>query len=93
MKKYPYSPGYKVKGTSKEAAEKVSPKDKKYRDKCLELLRLQALTADEIAKILKVPYGSIRPRVSQLHTAGVIKDTGERRKNDFGNPMNVWSAL
>ncbi len=93
MTDYPSSPGYKEDSTSREAAEAMQP--------CAARLRLAALnylesfyplgfTADEIAFHLRLSILSIRPRISELNTLGMIEKTGERRKNESGNSAHVW---
>jgi predicted ArsR family transcriptional regulator len=56
------------------------------------LLQQGDYTADEIAAMVRKSILSVRPRISELNTAGMIWDSGERRKNASGNPMIVWTT-
>jgi len=94
MQTYPETPGYKERGgTSQLAAMKMKGRDKPLRIKCLHWLSVYprtGLTADQIATILGVKPGSIRPRMSQLYDLGfAIKSDIEPRKNEDGNPQAV----
>ncbi len=63
------------------------------RDAVLALLREgYVLSADHIANVLKRDILSIRPRVSELHTMGLIEKTGGRRQNRSGRTANIWRA-
>ncbi len=91
----PYNgmPGYKVGGTSQEAAEAIKP-SVAYLQRAV--LRAFAdggpdLTADECATILMENVLSIRPRFSELKEKGMIADTGQRRKNKSGRNAIVWA--
>lgn len=91
--KYPKSPGFKVTDTSREAAQKMQPKAINMRLDCLEALQGEgAMTADEIASLLHESILAIRPRITELNKMGLIKDTGERRKNASGRNAIVWRA-
>lgn len=83
-------PGFKVEGTSKDAAVKVKSRAATLREKTLDMLRQHpgGLTADEVADALRESILSIRPRVSELATVGKIEKTGARRMNESG--MNAW---
>jgi predicted ArsR family transcriptional regulator len=87
---YPVSPGWKRDGTSRDAAEKVTPKAQFLRDRTLEVLKRGDHTADEVAKILGEDKGNIRPRCSELVNLNEIEPTGERRPSSTGTPQNVW---
>ena len=50
------------------------------------------LTADEVALMLARPATSVRPRISELVTAGKLADTGRRRPGAGGVTMTVWRA-
>ncbi|HBF53326.1 MAG: hypothetical protein CL533_04330 [Afipia sp.] len=56
----------------------------------LESFYPRGFTADEIAFHLNLSILSIRPRISELNTLGMIEKTGERRKNESGNSAHVW---
>jgi len=91
---YPDRPGTKSEiDTSVAAAESMAAKASTLRAKVLELLRVNALTADECAAHLGEDILSIRPRLSELRAKNQIKDTGTRRKNKSGHKAAVWSAI
>lgn len=88
---YPERPGFKKRGTSKEAAESVAPKAALLRDKVLALFqRGLRLTADECAQRIKEEAWSVRPRLSELAAAGLIAETAQRRTNRSGHSAAVW---
>lgn len=90
--KYPRSPGWKKSGTSKDAAKKVKRLANTLRDQMLEVLRHEALTADECAAAIgKTPF-SCRPRITELFKLGLIEETGIKRLNDSGSFAVVWRA-
>jgi predicted ArsR family transcriptional regulator len=89
---YPDAPGFKVSGTSEQAAEAVTGTANKMRAAVLAQLAQYpgGATADEIAKDLDLSVLSVRPRVSELNRTGAIEQTGARRKNDSGMTATVW---
>ena len=51
-------------------------------------------TADECAVAIHEEPLTVRPRVSQLHSAGFIEPTGERRKSlAGGRSSHVWRRV
>lgn len=90
---YPHAPGHKSSGTSAESARRMSETAPTLRQDVLDLLATESLTADEAAAKLGKSILSIRPRLSELRTAGQIADSGERRKNASGHRAVVWRAL
>jgi hypothetical protein len=93
---YPVSPGWKRTATSREAAEAIAPIAKDLRSRVLSLLQSlapnESLTADHIAVRLQRSPLSIRPRVSELATAGKLIRTDERGKNESGMSAAKWRA-
>jgi hypothetical protein len=89
---YPSTPGYKVAGTSKQAAETVAPTASHLRALVLAQFagKPDGCTADEIATILNLSVLSVRPRVSELHRMGEIEPTGARRQNASRLSASVW---
>jgi hypothetical protein len=93
---YPAFPGSKGGETSREAAEAIAPFASNWRGK---VARLYAenfprdFTADEAARELNATPFMIRPRVTELGTAGLIERTGTRRQNP-NSTLNaaVWRA-
>jgi len=90
---YPNAPGYKVPGPSKEAATAVAPSDHQGRAMCLEQIKKRPMASDEVADALGLSVLYVRPRVSQLHTKGKIRDSGKRYTNRSGKPATVWEAV
>jgi predicted ArsR family transcriptional regulator len=89
---YPTEPGFKVTGPSQEAAASVREDAEILRMQCLEVLKRQDLTADEVADRLGKSVLSVRPRCSELNARHAIRDTGQRRKNLSGKSATVWTA-
>jgi hypothetical protein len=92
-KGYPIEPGYQKTDTSKAAASKISPLAPMLRQQVLDAIEAagdNGLTADEIAKKLKLAVTSTRPRTTELKLKGKIKDSGTRRKNAGGCSSIVW---
>lgn len=90
---YPETPGFKAAGPSQEAAEKVAPSARLLRAAVLQKYEKrypEGYTADEVAAELKQSILSVRPRVSELHRAGMLVDTNQRRKNESGMTATVW---
>lgn len=84
-------PGYKRMETAREAARKAAPRMKKFQGEILMVLeKAGPMTADEVADRLGASVLSIRPRFTELLTAGKIRDTGERRANASGRRAAVW---
>jgi predicted Rossmann fold nucleotide-binding protein DprA/Smf involved in DNA uptake len=91
--RYPDVPGYKNRGTSKAAADSMREKAPTLRQKVLDVLFHQNLTADECAAEVGKSLLSIRPRLTELLALGKIADTGETRTNDSGKKATVWRAV
>lgn len=89
---YPHQPGYKVEGTSAEAAAEMADEARKICDRILELMRHAGdLTTDEAAERLEIHFGSVRPRFSELKVKQQIEKTQLRRRNDrSGKYATVW---
>lgn len=89
--RYPQSPGYRDRDTSRAAAESMAPTASLLRERCLKALRDHGdATADEVAQRLDLSILAVRPRVTELFKAGAIVDTRERRKNVSGRTAAVW---
>jgi hypothetical protein len=93
--RYPVSPGYKVPGTSADAAASMKPTAATLRAAVLHHLGYWpdiGCTADECAERMGESVLSIRPRFSELFAANLIEDTGQRRQNKSGRYAIVWKA-
>ena len=88
-----YTPGYKVDGPSRDAANAERSRAATFRDKVMEYFstELVRFTADEIAGLMNESILSIRPRLSELVSMGRIEDSGARRKNASGHKATVWT--
>lgn len=96
---YPRAPGFKEPTTSRDAAERIGPAAKSLRDHVLVVLRAAwpaGLTADEVAARMGKSVLSVRPRLSELRTAGQIFPAllpgarPLRRPNESGAGATVW---
>lgn len=90
--RYPATAGAKVSsGPSADAAKKIAASASRLRSLVLdELVSRGPGTADEVATRLERSALAIRPRISELRAAGLIEDTGHRRKNKSGMSAGVW---
>lgn len=96
---YPQAPGHKGRGgTSRQAAQEVTPKAQYLRDKVLACLKAHGpMTTREICAAINEDYGSIQPRTSELSSdkdehIPLIHDSGERRE-ERGRNVIVWRAV
>lgn len=92
-KPYPETPGYKRRGTSRSAAEKIAPRAPTLRERVLALLKVEALSADQCAAKLGVTVLSARPRVAELHAMGLVEKLPFTRTNESGLQAHVWKAI
>jgi hypothetical protein len=90
---YPNVPGARHNECSREAAEAIKGRAERLRDAALDILKGAALTADEVAAVLKETVLAIRPRVTELNKMGLIYKTGRKRKNASGANATVWKAV
>lgn len=93
---YPDRPGFKVRGTSRVAADRIAPHATSLRDRVLAFLQAnfpKAYTADEISDHVGASILSTRPRVTELRRAGLIEPTEERRQNMSGMSAICWRAV
>jgi hypothetical protein len=91
---YPDAPGFKVPGPSQNAADAITGTAAHIRAQVLAVVKASpaGISADEIAKTLNRSILSVRPRVSELKRQGLIRETGERRRNGSGMTASVWCA-
>jgi hypothetical protein len=90
--RYPDGPGFKVSGPSEQAALAIADVARTLREQVRFTIAGSAhgLTADEVATKINRSILSVRPRVSELHRQGEIRQTGARGKNDSGMSASVW---
>ena len=86
--------GYRPTDTSRAAADAIAPKVKPLREQVLDEIKASArpIGADEIAAMLGRPYGSVRPRCTELQKDGLIEDSGQRGKSLWGKTCILWRA-
>jgi hypothetical protein len=89
---YPNLPGFRVSGPSELAATAIASIAKTLREQVRNTIAAapNGLTADEVAAQLNKSVLSVRPRVSELHRQGEIRQTGSRGKNASGMTATVW---
>jgi hypothetical protein len=93
--RYPQTPGYKVDGTSRAAADAMAPQVTGLRAKAYAAFRSAGAggwTADEVADLLGRSVLSIRPRISELLLFGLIMRNGRRRQNQSGLYADAYVA-
>lgn len=83
--------GFKAEGTSQDAANAIegSGRAARLRIAVLGFYADHSGTADECAAFLGESPFSVRPRVSELLTKGLLVKTGERRKSSEGGASAV----
>jgi len=84
--------GYQKTDTSKKAASNNTEAKLTIRDRVYQLLENSntPLTTEEISWILKRPYGSVQPRLSELQNSGKVIDSGLRGKTQWGKSCIKW---
>lgn len=87
---YSDATGYQMTDTSMEAAKSIDKSGKaKTHQRILEALRYKDMTADELAAFLGESVLYMRPRLTELKRLRLIRDTGNRRKNESGKSAAV----
>ena len=80
--------------TSYRAAVKATPKAASKRDLIVAALRQagdRGMTAPELVDALRLPLGTIHPRLGELRRDGLAwEEHGRTRKNRYGNDCQVW---
>ena len=95
MSTYPDAPGHRNVETSIAAAGALAPKLGRLQRMAEETIRdagPSGLTADELAARLEMDRWSIQPRTSELRRKGLIRDSGQRRRNATRKLAIVWIA-
>lgn len=88
-KLYPESPGFKVGGTSAEAAHAIAPRAGTLQALCLSEITKESGTPDEIAYRINRSILSVRPRITELIKQGLVRKTEVRRPNASGMMADV----
>lgn len=63
------------------------------RDQVLDAIKSfgsEGLTGHECAAVLDIVKETVQPRISELHTDGQVRDSGQRRRNASGKKAIVW---
>lgn len=92
---YPETPGHRNVDTSIAAAATIAPKCGRLQRLVLAAIHSAGtlgLTTDELAGRLGIDRSSVQPRTSELKLLGLIRDSGQRRKNRSGVRAIVWTA-
>src|SRR5690348_11340186 len=90
---YPTIPGAKARDTSFAAADAMKARVPTLRQRVLSAYEEgRAMTADEAADAVGASILSVRPRVAELARLGLIRDSGERRKNASEHRAIVWTV-
>ena len=95
MMSYPNAPGHRNVETSVAAADALAPKLGRLQQMAKSAIcdaGTQGLTADELSARLDMDRWSIQPRTSELKRKGLIRDSGQRRRNATGKLAIVWIA-
>ncbi len=89
--RYPRHPGSKgMDGTSQDAADAITPTVAHLRHLALiTLARLGTATVLEAVAAAGVARESLQPRFSELRRMGLVRATGERRRNPSGKAAAV----
>lgn len=93
MSTYPDAPGHQTVDTSIAAAHAIAPKLGRLQHLAEAMIREAGwigLTADELAERLGMDRWSIQPRTTELTRKGLIRDSGQRRRNSSGKVAIVW---
>jgi len=86
--RYPNSPGYRMRETSKEAAARVTKIPEIY-DRILNALT-EPMTFYDMRDKLGLLYSRVQPRMSDLAAQGKIKDSGQRKQTPYGRNAILW---
>ena len=92
---YPDQPGHRGIDTSIEAANAIAPAAGKLQRMVLNAIADAGYigrTTDEVAAFLRQHRTSVQPRTSELRRKGLIRDSGQRRRNASGVRAIVWAA-
>lgn len=84
--------GWKGTDTSLHAARAIQPRAGTLQEAVLNVLRAAPapMTTEEIARSCAVDYRSIQPRISELRSMGLVRDSGIRRPSIFNRPIAAW---
>lgn len=89
---YPDNPGWKLRQTSREAAQGVALRAGTIRDRVLAAVREKPGTPEQVALRIGEQLMNCRPRFSELAAKGLIEDSGKRGTAMGGRQSIVWRA-
>ncbi len=92
---YPQEPGYQNIDTSKQAAESVKEKAAALRPLILKAIKDSGggLSTYGVSATLNINYHQVHPRIAEMHTSGMVYDTGRREKNPLtGRQCAIWNV-
>ena len=92
---YPDAPGHRDVDTSIDAARIMANSASRLQRTALFALQevgSRGLTSQELADRTGIDFASIQPRTSELRRKGLIRDSGQRRRNRNGKRAIVWVA-
>jgi len=94
MTNFPTQDNHRGVDTSIDAAEMASTMSSQLRALVLKVLfrHESGLTVDELCKREGYARYSLQPRFTELKKLGLIRDSGERRRNESGANAIVWVA-
>lgn len=79
--------------TSREAAREISPLASRLRTLVFGVIKSRGgATDEEIQRALKMNPSTSRPRRIELERAGIVRDSGKRRKTRSGRWAIVWKV-
>ncbi len=91
---YPAAPGYSGTETSRLAAQSVRSKSGPLRQEILSLLAAGPRSTRQAADSLRpVPYETVNPRMAELHTAGLIRPSGQVTRGPTGKRVICWELV
>jgi len=93
--RYPFTPALGKTDTSAEAAASIEAVTARLQRAVLLAIRERGalgLTSHELAVRLGLERASVQPRTSELREMGLIRDSGQRRRNPNGKRAIAWVA-
>ena len=84
--------GYQQNESSKQAANFRQKGKLTIRSQVHDLFKEHSdLTAEDVSKLLNKPEISVKPRVTELKNAGVIRNSGKKSMGKWGTLITIWS--
>ena len=84
--------GWQRSDTSRIAAHTVKEKATSIRHKILSYMKHNSpATTEQIASNLRLTYREVQPRISELHNASRIRDSGIRVTGSYGKHVILWA--